>query len=211
MCIVSNMSASSSPASPPPSYLESQFSDMTIDDAPPTYLESQLSIITIDDNDDNDNDDASLPCYLDGIPEQPHWKPAERQAILSTIMAAEPQLADRELRGVINSSSNRIFDKSWVMQFFNRPHYTFEHKPSIVWIGIDPSGGGTQSDFAIASMTYENQKHVVSFTTYNMAYTPRIILTNTPNFLNLELVPSGYFLPLAPRPCIKKHNPDITT
>jgi hypothetical protein len=104
--------------------------------------------------------EAGLACShkLDKLP---HWKPVERQALINTILANNPDLADRETRGVVKSSRRDMFEKAWVKKLADRPLYSFELKPSVIFIAIDPAGGGNMSDFAMATLAYENCRHVV--------------------------------------------------
>jgi hypothetical protein len=104
--------------------------------------------------------DNGLQCThkLDKLP---HWKPVERQALINTILASNPDLADRETRGIVKSSRRELFDKQWVHRLRERAAHVFEHTPNVVFLAIDPAGGGNMSDFAMCSMAYENARHVV--------------------------------------------------
>jgi hypothetical protein len=69
----------------------------------------------------------------------------ERQALINSILAANPDLADREIRGVVKSSRRELFEKSWVKALGERALYEWEFKPSVLWIGIDPAGKFAQT------------------------------------------------------------------
>ena len=94
----------------------------------------------------------------------PHWKTFERQALIDAILATSADLANTETRGVVKSSKRDLFEKSWIKHFSERPPHTFLYNPSVLWVGIDPSGGGNQSDFAIATMAYSQAARVVRLT-----------------------------------------------
>ena len=91
----------------------------------------------------------------------PHWKPVERQALINKILSSNPDLADRETRGIVKTSKRNLFEKTWIAKLKERPLYVFEYSPSVIYVAIDPAGGGSMSDFAICSMAYENCRHVV--------------------------------------------------
>lgn len=91
----------------------------------------------------------------------PAWKTAERQEKTEAIMANRPDQANRELLGMVTSSRQYLF-KKFTAQLFERNPYIFEHTANVVHIGIDPSGGGTSSDYAIVSLAHEEQQWVIT-------------------------------------------------
>jgi hypothetical protein len=94
----------------------------------------------------------------------PSWKPIGNQDKVEAIMgAANKDTFIRENQGVIKGSSSCVFRKKTIEKFASRPFYEFTRKPSIIYIGIDPSGGGDQSHYAFVSMAVENNQYVVSF------------------------------------------------
>jgi hypothetical protein len=143
----------------------------------------------------------------------PHWKPVERQALISKILASEPDLADREIRGVVKSSATRLFERQWILALQDRAPYVFEHSPSVIWTSIDPHGGGNKSNFGIGSLAYENARHVVTYHhhhhPHNNTYTDRIVCTNTPSCRTTCLSVSSYSVPFALRPAEKNTNPRV--
>lgn len=106
--------------------------------------------------------DNGLQCKhrLDKLP---HWKPVERQALINKILQSSPDLADRETRGVVKSSRRDWFEKAWIQSLRDRNPYVFEHNPHVLFMAVDPAGGGNQSDFALCTLGYENSRHVVIF------------------------------------------------
>lgn len=148
---------------------------------------------------------ACATCFENGLMcghmlnKLPHWKPIERQALISTILASNPDLADREQRGMVKSSRRYIYESAWVKAFAARPPYKFDYDPSVIWTAIDSAGpitftqliscirlvvncvlcshsflsflflilcagGGSMSEFAVASLAYENSRHIVLHT-----------------------------------------------
>lgn len=68
-------------------------------------------------------------------------------------MMCNPDLRDRETRGVIRSSLHYVFPTLIVDALRKRVHAEFgEGKPDVLYSGIDPSGGGEGSDYAIFTM-----------------------------------------------------------
>ena len=82
-----------------------------------------------------------------------HWKPPERTAKVDAIMAVNPELRDRETRGVSGSQTRYILDEQTVAALRERGAYRFsEQNPQVLYSAIDPSGGGSASDFAIVTL-----------------------------------------------------------
>lgn len=101
----------------------------------------------------------------------PHWKSIERQHLVNTLLASNPDLADRETRGVVKSARRDLFEKQWIRALTARAPYSFSFKPDVIFMAIDPAGGGNMSDFAICSIAYEKGRHVVickTHTFYNI-------------------------------------------
>jgi hypothetical protein len=109
----------------------------------------------------------NVPCFCK-VSALPSWKTVERNALTHKILAANPDTADRELRGIVKSSRRPLFDKPWIKALRERPAYRFERRPDCVFMAIDPSGGGNQSDFAMSSLVFENARHVVPPTLKHM-------------------------------------------
>ncbi len=107
---------------------EVQFSEMTIEDH-------------LDDSDAISTDWVCLElCDADGSLCDTTGKTVERQELVNTILATNPDLADRESRGIVKSSRRHLFDKLWVLALGKRPFYTFDYRPSVLWMAIDPAG-----------------------------------------------------------------------
>jgi hypothetical protein len=91
----------------------------------------------------------------------PPWKTSKRQDLMQTIMASDPELYARENLGVVISTRTFLFTERVLKRFRQRPQYALRRKPQIVYIGIDPSGGGSGSDYTIMSSVFEQGHHVV--------------------------------------------------
>ena len=74
------------------------------------------------------------------------------------IMASRSDQASRELDGSIGQSGRQYFLQPYVGKFAELEPYEFNDNPDVIYIGIDPSGGGQMSDYAICSLAIENDK-----------------------------------------------------
>jgi hypothetical protein len=107
--------------------------------------------------------EAGVKCECK-IKPMPSWRTSARQERVEKILAGTPDVMARELHGSIKSSRRPLFEKRWIKAFKERDPYQFPRPPPVVFVAIDPSGGGNQSDFAMASMTFDmtQSKHVVT-------------------------------------------------
>lgn len=84
-----------------------------------------------------------------------------------------------------------MFEKPWIKALAERKPYEWTYSPSVLWMAVDPAGGGTQSDFAVATLGYESARHVVT-NTHNNANTCNILTTKKSSCLIiLELTESS--------------------
>lgn len=68
-------------------------------------------------------------------------------------MSTNPELRDRETRGVNNSSRRYILSEETLNAFRDRAKHEFPaNQPDILFTAIDPSGGGSGSDFVILTI-----------------------------------------------------------
>ena len=105
--------------------------------------------------------ESGNPCnhQLDKLP---HWKPVERQLLINQLLSSNPDLANRETRGVVQSSKRPVFDQEHIAALGRAAMYSFNYSPSVLWLAIDPAGGGSQSDFAMATMAFEDCRELVT-------------------------------------------------
>jgi hypothetical protein len=92
----------------------------------------------------------------------PPWKTEERHDLVLAIYGQQNKEAMmREAGGMVVSSHRYLFEKKFVDAFKNSARYHFKYEVQLVEIGIDPSGGGTQSDYVIVSKCVDDGNDVV--------------------------------------------------
>lgn len=91
----------------------------------------------------------------------PHWKTAERQALVQSILASNPALANREAAGIINKSERYLFDRIFLDKLQKKTTYHWRFNPSVLFCAIDPAGGGSQSDFSVATLAFDTGQIVL--------------------------------------------------
>jgi hypothetical protein len=91
----------------------------------------------------------------------PPWKSLQRQDLMRTIMEADSNLFMRENMGMLCSNTQFLFMPKLVNQFHSASPRQRKRRPHVVFVCIDPSGGGTQSDYAICSICVEDGHHHV--------------------------------------------------
>jgi hypothetical protein len=92
----------------------------------------------------------------------PPWRSAQGQKLAETIMRSNPDLYAREMLGVVRSNDTLfVFEPKLVDEFNISAPYRFTLPPSVVWVAIDPSGGGSLSNYAIVSMTFQRGQSIV--------------------------------------------------
>lgn len=103
------------------------------------------------------------PCthLLDMAPE---WKSRGRTAKVDSIMSCNPTLRDRETRGVITSGKLYFVSRTLVDALRIRPPFMLSDHTycDVLYTAIDPSGGGSGSDYAIATLSRISGIPVVS-------------------------------------------------
>lgn len=92
----------------------------------------------------------------------PKWKSGARQELVEAIMASDPETFARENLGMIVGSHSFVYSKAKLELLRTSPRYSFPvtKLPSVIYIGIDPSGGG-ESHFAISAGTFHQGNYVV--------------------------------------------------
>ena len=93
----------------------------------------------------------------------PMWKTPTSQKKTEMVMAANPEQSAREVGGVIVGGNNFLFQE-FVARFtaqITNNLYTLTTQPGVVHIAIDPSGGGTSSDYAICSHVQIRGQHII--------------------------------------------------
>lgn len=82
----------------------------------------------------------------------PFWKSRRRHKRQKKIMSTQSAMFAREALGVIYSGDIEGFDRDWLQAFDERKHWVYEQDPRIVYMVMDPSGGG-ESRTAVVSAT----------------------------------------------------------
>ena len=92
---------------------------------------------------------------------QPPWKPKGDMARARVLMMNNSKAAERELMGEITSSNLYAFSREHISYWMERPRYLFDQKPHVLFLCIDPAGGGTQSDMALCVIAYNLDEDMV--------------------------------------------------
>ncbi len=90
----------------------------------------------------------------------PAWKNRGRQELVQSLLEDDVDLCMRETKGVIVSDKKFVF-RDWLPAVEAKPRYQLQTPVNVVYVAIDPSGGGTQSDYAIVSMAHVHGRQVV--------------------------------------------------
>lgn len=121
----------------------------------------------------------------------PPWKSNRRQKRLRQ-MTADPHLFMRENMGMITNSTQFMYSAALVNQLRQAPRFRVTRPNDVLYLAIDPSGGGTRSDYAMCSLFVENAHHVIAGLDHsgsanpadvnNMIYTHVMSLRRHPQF-----------------------------
>lgn len=111
--------------------------------------------------------DASLESCKHKLKRLPNWKSEGRHDMVRAVLGQNQEAMKREAEGLVVSSRVYLYGKKDVDALQKRERHHFEFDVQLIDIGIDPSGGGTGSDFTITSRAVENGKHVVSYNIEN--------------------------------------------
>ena len=85
-----------------------------------------------------------------------------RQQMIQRVMASDPELMVRETRGLVMSTKQFMIHKSFILQFHTRAPYQIKNKVQVLHMAIDPSGGGTASDYAVCTIGREAGKTYIA-------------------------------------------------
>lgn len=105
---------------------------------------------------------------------QPPWKSNKALRMVEAIMKAtgDTDVFQREMEGLMVSKQVYILNR-WMPECKKRwkeKPYSFNIPPGCIFTSIDPSAGGTLSSYAVASMTQQDGKDVVSNAMYNLIH-----------------------------------------
>ena len=82
----------------------------------------------------------------------PPWKDAARQRKMRAIMAGQDSLFMRENMGMRTSDNNYVFPASGVTVLSAALPTKWLRNPDVLFCSIDPSGGGSQSEYALCTV-----------------------------------------------------------
>lgn len=91
---------------------------------------------------------------------KPPWKTAAGIDEVKAILAHDPATFNREMQGVVAGDDIRIYAE-FIYGFRKQDPYQIIYPVHVIWIFVDPAGGGDKSDFTIVSMAHENGREVV--------------------------------------------------
>jgi hypothetical protein len=92
----------------------------------------------------------------------PHWKTMTRQEMIQMVLASDPELCARETRGLVISTKIFMIQRMWILALRERELYRLQNKAQVLHMGIDPSGGGTGSDYALCTIGHENGRNYIA-------------------------------------------------
>jgi hypothetical protein len=93
----------------------------------------------------------------------PPWKSNAGMSKVRQILASDEFLNQRENLGVITDSAHYFIKPEWVNAMRDPSHVTVDTaNPRLIFIGIDPSGGGSASSWAMTAVYFQNGDCVVS-------------------------------------------------
>lgn len=91
---------------------------------------------------------------------QPNWKSQRKLRMLRLIYATQQELFARENLGLLDSGKVFLF-REYVPRFKQSPPLSFFISPDVLWMVIDPSGGGSKSQYGLITGTFVGDKTVV--------------------------------------------------
>lgn len=84
----------------------------------------------------------------------PPWKSQSSALKVREIMRSNRTLYMRENQGMLAGDTLYYFKAPLVAAFAQLPKWDFDHQPDFLFVGVDPSGGGKQSDYSVATIAY---------------------------------------------------------
>lgn len=87
-----------------------------------------------------------------------NWKSTRRMDIFKHVMKGDPEKYAREVLGAGVSGDTQAFESESVDVAIDASAFKFESDVDMIWLAIDPSGGGSASDYAICSITHTGMR-----------------------------------------------------
>jgi hypothetical protein len=91
---------------------------------------------------------------------QPNWKSQRKLRALRIIYKTQQELFARENLGLMESGKLFLF-RDHVARLQKAPRFAFSISPDVIWMVVDPSGGGSRSQYGIITGTFVQDKTVV--------------------------------------------------
>lgn len=91
----------------------------------------------------------------------PPWKPPARHRMLQAIMGSDESGFAREALGEMASNDHYVY-KAFIRNLVSNPRVVIDRPVGAVYIAIDPSGGGSGSDYCLVATILYDGRHVVS-------------------------------------------------
>lgn len=146
----------------------------TPEDGDDNYYNAFLNIPSVDNPEEKMFEIVKLglacdSCVLDGKGSKcthkahllPPWKSSATMEKMRLIQQEMPEVFQRENMGMNINKTHYYFNAGLVDAFRQRPQHQWSTIPSIVYVGIDPSGGGSRSSYAIVSVVRHEGQHFV--------------------------------------------------
>lgn len=92
---------------------------------------------------------------------RPPWHTGPRQRKVRAIMQSNPELYQRETMGMLSNTVSYLFRSAEIQIFRNQPAFAWERNPDVLFLAVDPSGGGTQSDFALCTIGWHQGQAII--------------------------------------------------
>jgi hypothetical protein len=93
--------------------------------------------------------------------EMPAWRSRDRQERIGAMVTGSGA-AERELLGLVAGSGYSFIFRQWVRELRERPRVTdWPRPPGVLYLAIDPSGGGALSDYALVTTTFQERRVTV--------------------------------------------------
>jgi hypothetical protein len=85
----------------------------------------------------------------------PHFRSSADQEMAERLLGDNDD-ARRELSGIVGNTNRQYLFRDHLKLFKMLPEYTLQYPLDVLYVGVDPSGGGAASDYAICTMAHEN-------------------------------------------------------
>lgn len=90
------------------------------------------------------------------------WKSVERYMMVSQVLSRKKDIMMREQQGLMVGKRQPYFEALYIRLLFERALYAFQNAPHVLHMSMDPSGGGTLSNYTLSTLAFENGMTVVS-------------------------------------------------